>query len=71
MTLQHGRDCPKVRHDGTGYLHADDDDQPYDVDGVRYCGRCHYALGVPVQLPSVRVQGFDRLFRRLGEILHD
>lgn len=33
--------CPKVQHTGTGYLHADDDDRPYDVDGVEYCGRCH------------------------------
>jgi len=42
----HGLDCPKVFHDArrSGYLHAPDDDQPYDVDGVAYCGRCHEAL---------------------------
>jgi hypothetical protein len=33
--------CVKVPHAGTGYLHAEDDDGPYDVDGVLYCGRCH------------------------------
>lgn len=34
--------CPKAPHTGTGYLHAEDDDRPYDIDGVTYCGRCHY-----------------------------
>lgn len=38
------RTCVKVPHTGTGYLHDEDDDSPYDVDGVRYCGRCHRAL---------------------------
>lgn len=33
--------CEKVQHIGGGYLHDDDDDSPYDVDGVMYCGRCH------------------------------
>lgn len=37
----HGKRCPKVQHVGEGYLHAADDDSPYDVDGVLYCGRCH------------------------------
>jgi hypothetical protein len=40
----HGKTCPKVRHFGSGDLHDEDDDTPYDVDGVRYCGRCHVAL---------------------------
>jgi len=44
-SLQHGRDCPKVQHLGAGYLHGADDDRPYDVDGVAYCGRCHGWLG--------------------------
>ncbi len=36
--------CPKRPHDNPlgGYLHAADDDSPYDVDGTSYCGRCHY-----------------------------
>lgn len=36
--------CPKAPHDNPngGYLHGADDDSPYSVDGVRYCGRCHY-----------------------------
>lgn len=35
--------CRKVTHNARqgGYLHAADDDGPYDVDGVAYCGRCH------------------------------
>src|SRR5690606_31033999 len=41
MTGQHGRDCPKVEHVAGGYLHTADDDRPYDVDGLMYCGRCH------------------------------
>ena len=41
----HGKDCPKVSHDGkVGCLHDDKDDSPYDVDGVYYCGRCHVAI---------------------------
>ena len=43
--LIHGRDCPKVEHSGAGYLHADDYDGGYDVDGVQYCGRCHGWIG--------------------------
>lgn len=38
---RHGIDCPKVQHIGEGYLHEYDNDSPYDVDGVLYCGRCH------------------------------
>jgi hypothetical protein len=40
----HGVDCPKVPHMGKGYLHMEHDDSPYDVDGCKYCGRCHHAL---------------------------
>jgi len=40
-TVRHPQDCHKVEHVGTGYLHPYDDDGPYDVDGVTYCGRCH------------------------------
>lgn len=42
----HGKTCAKYVHAlGGGYLHADDDDSPYDVDGVTYCGRCHTYIG--------------------------
>lgn len=43
--LRHGTDCGKVEHLGAGYLHDVDDDTPYDVDGLAYCGRCHAWLG--------------------------
>ena len=33
--------CPKVPHVGDGHLHDANDDSPFDVDGVAYCGRCH------------------------------
>lgn len=39
--IRHGFDCPKASHNGCGHLHAENDDSPYHVDGVRYCGRCH------------------------------
>ena len=49
----HGVDCPKARHLGAGYLHGEDDDRPYDVDGVTYCGRCHGLLDRPThQAPT-------------------
>ena len=40
----HGIDCVKAPHGGDGYLHGPDDDEPYEVGGVHYCGRCHEAL---------------------------
>jgi len=43
--VNHGTDCPKAPHtNNCGYLHAADDDRPYDVDGVDYCGRCHQVI---------------------------
>ena len=42
--ITHGVNCPKAPHVGDGYLHGEDDDTPYDVDGVPYCGRCHHGL---------------------------
>jgi hypothetical protein len=43
--MRHGVDCQKILHVKNGYLHGDDDDTPYPVDGCLYCGRCHMALG--------------------------
>jgi hypothetical protein len=45
--VRHGFDCPKAAHKGRGHLHAENDDSPYHVDGVRYCGRCHAYFPVP------------------------
>ncbi len=43
----HGVNCEKAPHwPGYGYLHVEDDDEPYDVDGMTYCGRCHAWLAV-------------------------
>lgn len=42
--VEHGFTCEKKVHVGTGHLHGPDDDMPYDVDGYKYCGRCHVAL---------------------------
>jgi hypothetical protein len=55
--IEHGKTCEKVPHvpdpripherqgANEGWLHAGDDDGPYFVDGLRYCGRCHYWIG--------------------------
>jgi len=42
--VRHGTDCLKAHHDEErgGYLHAENDNSPYDVDGATYCGRCHH-----------------------------
>ena len=42
----HGQTCEKKPHNNPdgGYLHGEDDDTPYLVDGWRYCGRCHRVL---------------------------
>lgn len=45
---RHGVDCPKEPHRGGGHLHDEHDDRPFDVDGVEYCGRCHFVLDRPV-----------------------
>lgn len=39
----HGTTCRKVQHDDPlgGYLHGENDDWLYEVDGLYYCGRCH------------------------------
>ena len=44
VEVRHGVNCPKAAHDGTGHLHSELDDGPYDVDGVTYCGRCHTSI---------------------------
>jgi len=40
---RHGVNCAKAPHHG-GNLHSENDDAPFEVDGVSYCGRCHKAL---------------------------
>jgi hypothetical protein len=45
--VKHGFNCQKVIHRESGYLHSSEDDSPYDVDGVAYCGRCHMVMSVP------------------------
>ena len=43
--VTHPTTCVKQQHAlGGAYLHSAVDDSPYDVDGCRYCGRCHQAL---------------------------
>lgn len=43
--------CPKAPHDKRdgGYLHDENDDRPYDVDGLTYCGRCHFSCNEATQ----------------------
>lgn len=42
--LTHGVNCEKKPHVNSGYLHGEEDDTPYNVDGLPYCGRCHTAI---------------------------
>lgn len=63
MTKQIGvRACPKAIHIGTGYQHSGDDDSPYDIDGILYCGRCHHLCDKSgnclYPIPSPAHQGF-------------
>lgn len=45
LNMRHGIDCIKVEHENRScYMHEPDDDTPYDVDGVSYCGRCHRVM---------------------------
>lgn len=45
LDMRHGVNCPKVKHETWHYyMHASDDDTPYNVDGVSYCGRCHHVM---------------------------
>ena len=53
IPIKHGIECKKVEHIGEGYLHQSHDDSPYDVDGMSYCGRCHYVLGKTVNKNTV------------------
>lgn len=56
---QHSVNCPKVAHIGGEYLHSENDDSPYDVDGVSYCGRCHQWLPL-TSWPRLTSAGEDR-----------
>ena len=44
MKFEHGYNCEKAPHGGSGYLHDTDDNRPFLVDGKMYCGRCHYYI---------------------------
>ena len=49
-SVTHGVNCPKTPHVMTGYLHGPEDDTPYDVDGVTYCGRCHQYIDTAMDI---------------------
>lgn len=66
-SAQHGRDCPKVPHVGGGYLHDADDDRPYEVDRVAYCGRCHCWLESPF-IPAAPPENKDDDVSRLDGV---
>ena len=42
--------CPKMPHTRGGEMHGPDDDRPYEVDGLLYCGRCHYSVNATTRL---------------------
>lgn len=55
----HGVSCEKVPHDrrGGGYGHEEEDNHPYLVDRVWYCGRCHRCLSARERDEAARVKG--------------
>src|SRR5882672_2255627 len=57
--MTHGQNCNKEPHSGSGYLHDETYDSPFDVDRVLYCGRCHMAM--PVATDGVR--SYEQLVR--------
>ena len=45
--MEHGVNCPKIEHGGemeAMYTHDANDDQPFELQGVKLCGRCHGLL---------------------------
>lgn len=70
--------CRKEPHEARGgYLHAEDDDTPYYVDGLRYCGRCHHFLDegeshraapAPVATPTPDIDPETERFARIGKL---
>jgi len=51
LAITHGVDCEKKLHDiGDGFLHAENQDEPFDDEGLSYCGRCHTFLGQTIDL---------------------
>lgn len=58
----HGITCKKVIHTGDGYLHSEHDDDPYDIDGQIYCGRCHHYLGKSGKKPMNKEAERDEQF---------
>jgi len=45
--MEHGVNCPKIEHSGdleAMYTHEANEDGPFELQGVRLCGRCHAML---------------------------
>lgn len=57
--IVHGQTCEKAPHLTAGYSHPEEDDSPYWVDNVCYCGRCHtYLPDHPVDVDAEVGFGF-------------
>lgn len=66
---KHGVDCRKVPHLGSGWLHGEDDDQPYSVDGVRYCGRCHSEMGTAMRTTASDGNSLDTARAQIASLI--
>lgn len=63
--LIHGVNCLKVQHTRP-HMHEPDDDSPYPVDDVWYCGRCHFAI-TPPAVPALTLRQFVDAAVRLAD----
>lgn len=65
VPLVHGVNCLKVQHTRP-HMHEPDDDSPYPVDDVWYCGRCHFAI-TPPAVPALTLRQFVDAAVRLAD----
>ena len=82
VVIVHGANCHKVKHSGNdefdGFGHGENDDGPYLIYGIPYCGRCHRWVGsygevksVPSETDRLKSELATDIESKLGEMYHD
>ena len=68
VVIVHGANCPKVEHGRYDtFIHDADFDGTSQVDGIRYCGRCHRQIESYGEVKSVQSEA-DRLRDELATV---
>ena len=68
VEIVHGVNCPKVEHERYDtFIHDADFDGTYQVDGIRYCGRCHRQIESYGEVKSVPSET-DRLKSEIATV---